>query len=134
MNRPRPNLAELLRDAARKAEEERDFNAQVARVAAIAKPEIDKLLARHKAETSNAPSDYKLTCAQCGAVHRISAEDLEPWETDEETTDTGGDSDVDPDDDDYDNRQARSNNRKPIRPLSGLTRAQIVASLNKIRC
>jgi hypothetical protein len=45
----RPNLAQLLIESAKKAEQERDLNNQVARIAAIETP---KIIAAEKAETS----------------------------------------------------------------------------------
>ena len=82
-------LAESLIEANRKAQEEREFNNHVARVAAIAKPEIDKILAQHKAETSQ-----ELACPHCGKPLP------ESWRTDDVTSDTDNDDDVNEQDDD----------------------------------
>jgi hypothetical protein len=94
----RPNLAQLLIEATRKVEEERDFNNHVARVAAIVKPQIDQIIAAEKAETSK-----PMSCPHCG-------EPLpESWRTDDVTSvSDDNDDDVneqDDDDDDDDDRQ-----------------------------
>ena len=81
----RPNLGELLRQSARKAEEERDFQAHVARVAAIAKPDIEKILAQYKAESAR-----EITCPHCNEKFTVS------YRTDDVTSDTDND---DPDND-----------------------------------
>ena len=92
-------LAESFIEATRKAEEEREFNAQAARVAEIAKPEIEKILAQHKAETSQ-----ELACPHCGKPLP------ESWRTDDVTSvSDDNDDDVneqdDDDDDDDDDRE-----------------------------
>jgi len=92
-------LAALLRESARAAAEEQDFNAHVARVAKIAQPEIDKILAQYKAETSKS-----YACPSRGAV-------LEGWRPDEATSgvdnnDEDNHQDND-DEDDYSNRAGR---------------------------
>jgi hypothetical protein len=118
-------LSQSLAEAARKTAEEDELKAQIARVTAIVNASLGK-----KAETSQS-----LACPHCG-------EPLpEDWRTDPITSDSdteddedNDDSGDDEDDGDYDNRQARLNNRKPVRPFSGLTRAQVMASLGKIRC
>jgi hypothetical protein len=90
-------LAALLRESARAAAEERDFNAHVARVAKIAQPEIDKILAQYKAETSKS-----YACPSCGAV-------LEGWRPDEATSgvDNNDEDNHQDDEDDYSNRAGR---------------------------
>ena len=120
-------LSQSLSEAARKTTEEDELEAQIARVTAIVTAELGK-----KAETSQS-----LAYPHCG-------EPLpEGWRTDPITSDSDSeddedndDSDDDDDDDDgdYDNKQARSNNRNPVRPLSGFTRAQVMASLGKLYC
>jgi hypothetical protein len=32
---------------------------------------------------------FRVKCVNCGAVHRMAEDDLEPWETDDETSETG---------------------------------------------
>lgn len=82
----RPNLAQLLTEATRKAEEERDFNNQIARVTAIVKQKIE-------AETSK-----PMSCPNCG-------EPLpESWRPSESTSGTDND-DVDDNDTEYDDRK-----------------------------
>jgi hypothetical protein len=130
-NRPnRPNLAELLAESARKMKEQDSFDAQVKRITEAVKAKLAGDAAK-KAETSQS-----LACPHCG-------EPLpEGWRTDPVTGDSTDNDDADSEqdnadddeDDDYDNRKARLNKQNPIRPLSDLTRAQIMASLNKIRC
>ena len=103
-------LSQLLDEATRKAEEERDFQNHVARVAKIAQPEIDKILAQHKAETSKS---YE--CPNCGHV-------LEGWRPDEATT--SGTSEDDPDngdDDDTDDNDGRE--------LDAKAKSRVVAEL-----
>ena len=90
----------------RKAEEERDFNAQVARVAAIAKPEIEKILAQYKAETSQ-----PMKCPNCGELLPDS------WRPSEETSGINEDDDVNEDDDtddDDDDRELHANAKSRI--------------------
>jgi hypothetical protein len=106
----RPNLAQLLIESAKKAEEEREFNK---RVAAIAKPEIEKILAEYKAETSQ-----RLSCPHCN-------EPLpEGWRTDDVTSvsddneDDVNEQDDGTDDDDDDDRE-----------IDAKVKARIVAEL-----
>jgi hypothetical protein len=84
-------LAESLRESARKTAEDRDFNGQVARIAAIVTPQI---IAAEKAETSK-----PMSCPSCGAPLP------ESFTTDPVTSETSND-----DDDEigeYDNRSTR---------------------------
>jgi hypothetical protein len=106
----RPNLAQLLIESARKAEQERDLNNQVARIAAIVTP---KIIAAEKAETSK-----PMSCPHCG-------EPLpESWRTDDVTgvsddndDDVNEQDDTDHDDDDND------------RELDAKAKSRIVAEL-----
>ena len=116
-------LAESLRAEAIKAKEEQDQAAQIARVTALAKPEIEKLLTQHKAE-----SGREVTCPHCNEKFTVG------YRTDDVTSDTQNDDDVNEQDGSGPASAPAYDNRRPIKPLSGLTRAQIMASLNKIRC
>jgi hypothetical protein len=113
----RPSLAQLLAEATHKANQERVDKQQVERITALVKAQLAK-----RAETSK-----PMSCPHCG-------EPLpESWRTDDVTDNS--DSNDDPDNeqdngaqpDDYDNRKAH-------RPLNGMTRDQVIASLGKIRC
>src|SRR5260370_40379847 len=95
----KPNLAQLLTEATRKAEQERADKQQIERISAAVRA---KLSHSHKAETSQS-----LACPHCG-------EPLpESWRTDDVTGDsTDNDDDVneqddgaDDDDDDDDDRE-----------------------------
>jgi hypothetical protein len=116
-------LASALREAAIRAKEEDDLKAQIARVTALAKPELDKLLAQHKAE-----SGREVTCPHCNEKFTVG------YRTDDVTSDTQNDDDVNEQDGSGPASAPAYDNRRPSKPLSGLTRAQIMASLNKIRC
>jgi hypothetical protein len=127
MSKPnRPNLAELLAESARKAEQERADKQQVERITAAVRAQLAH---KHKAEAG----DDDLVCPSCG--YKGSEEDFEPDDdesdgystdpvtsgTDNQDSDNGGDNPQLPN---YDNR-AR---------MSGLTPDQVRANLNKIRC
>jgi uncharacterized metal-binding protein YceD (DUF177 family) len=93
-------LSESLREANRKAQEERDYQAYVARVAKIARPEIDKLLAQYQAETSK-----PMSCPRCG-------EPLpESWRTDKTTSSVDNDDEDNVDDDDDRELDAKAKSR-----------------------
>ena len=59
----RPNLAQLLIESAKKAEQERDLNNQVSRIAAIVTP---KIIAAQKAETSK-----PMSCPDVASLSQI---------------------------------------------------------------
>jgi hypothetical protein len=112
-----PSLADLLKAAVQKANQGQADAKQVERISAAVRQELSK-----RAETSK-----PMSCPHCG-------EPLpESWRTDDVTGNS--DSNDDPDNeqdngaqpDDYDNRKAH-------RPLNGMTRDQVIASLGKIRC
>jgi hypothetical protein len=105
------SLAELLIESSRKAQEERDFNAHVARVAAIAKPDIEKILAQHKAETSQS-----LACPSCGAPLP------EGWRADDVTSESD-------DNQDEDNEQDDDDDDDDDRELDAKAKSRIVAEL-----
>ena len=115
-------LSKSLAESAARLKEEDDLKAQIARVTAIV---TEKL----KAETSQS-----LSCPHCGEPLPAG------WRTDDVTSDTENADDVnemdqeDDGDDGYDNRQARLNNRNPVRPLSIFSRANVMASLGKFYC
>lgn len=115
-------LASALREAAIKAQEEQDLQRQIARVTA----DVHARLAQHKAETSQS-----LSCPSCGAPlpegWRTDPVTGDSTENDDDSNEGDGADGADQDDDEFDNRQ-------PVKPMSGLTRDQILASLNKIRC
>ena len=112
-------LSESLRSAAIKAQEEQDLQRQIARVTA----DVHARLAQHKAE-----SGREVTCPHCNEKFTVG------YRTDDVTSDTQNDDDVNEQDGSGPASAPAYDNRRPIKPLSGLTRAQIMASLNKIRC
>ena len=61
----------------------------------------DKAPAKAEAE-ENPGKSFRVKCVNYGAVHRRAEDDLEPWETDEETSQTDGDPDESLDGDDSD--------------------------------
>jgi hypothetical protein len=93
MNKPnRPNLAELLAESARKAQEKDSFDAQVKRISDAVRAELSH---NHKAETSKS-----LACPSCGAPLP------ESWCTDDVTSvSDDNDDDVNEQDDDDDDRE-----------------------------
>jgi hypothetical protein len=122
MSKPnRPNLAALLAESARKMKKQDSFDAQVKRITEAVKSKLAGDAAK-KAETSRS-----LACPSCGAPLP------ESWRTDDVTSD-------DSSNDDEDNVGDRPDlpeefdNRKAHRPLNGMTRDQVIASLGKIRC
>jgi hypothetical protein len=132
MSKPnRPNLAELLAESARKAEQELADKQRVERITAAVKAQLAH---KHKAEAD----DDDLVCPSCG--YKAPEAEFEPdtdeesdsYRTDDVTSESGQN--------DEDNQGDRPDlpeefdNRKAHRPLNGMTRDQVIASLGKIRC
>jgi hypothetical protein len=107
----RPNLAQLTIESAKKAEEERTLNNQVARIAAIVTP---KIIAAKKAETSK-----PMSCPHCGELLPDS------WRTDDVKSDTENDDDPDNEQEDDDDDDDDDDDRE----LDAKAKSRIVAEL-----
>jgi len=103
-------LADSLREAAIKAQEEQDLQRQIARVTAIVNAELAK------AETLQS-----MVCPHCGGV-------LEGWKPDDETSSTQNDDDVNEQDDvDIDG----DDDDDHVRELDAKAKSRVVAELLK---
>ena len=126
----KPSLAELLLASARKVEQEQADAKQVERITATVKAQVAH---KHKAEAG----DDDLVCPSCG--YKAPESEFEPdgdgdsdgFRTDPVTSGTDNEDDVNV----GDGAQVPAyDNRKAHRPLDGMTRDQLIASLGKIRC
>ena len=119
----RPSLSQLLLESARNVEAERAHKAQAERITRDVKSRLKHV---------HASDDDDLVCPSCG--YKGPEADFEP-DTDDEsdgyrTDDVTSDSDSNNDEDNVGDRPAEYDNRR----MSGLSRDQVIASLNKIRC
>jgi hypothetical protein len=78
-----------------------------------------------EADEPAAGKSFRVTCASCGSVHRMDESELEPWESDPETSEVdGGDEDNTGDDDGKDSELDPDAKKAFVAKLAARTQKQ----------